>query len=223
MPKYYDDDGNEHELPSQEEIKELQEKAEKAGELDKFTKLEADLRKALEIDEKADLTKAVKEAKEAANPNWPATRAKLERMETFVKSNFKDAKIKDDGEVELEEKIDMKTVEEKAKKAATETILGSEINKHLQKYPENEREVVKKYFDKLTNGEEVNSENIPEYMTQSANAAGLGVKRDSGFNLEGGAPKLEIKPGENFAETEQGKTAANEMFGDESFAKEGDK
>lgn len=223
MPKtYFDEDGAEHELPTQEELKELQEKAEKAGGLDKFIKLEADLRKALDVDEKTDLTKAVKEAKEAANPNWPKTRAKLERMETFIKGNFKEAKIKDDGEVELEEKIDLKTVEERAKKAAIETILGNEINKHLQKYPENERQVVKKYFEKLTNGEELNSDNIETFVLQSASAAGLGTKHNSGFNLEGGIPKLDIKPGENFAETEQGQKAANQMFGDESFAKKGD-
>jgi len=221
--KVFDEDGKELEMPSQDELKGLQEKAEKAGKADELEGLVKSVRDTLGLGETEDVIDALKVMNEAANPQWKAARQKIDRLQTFIKSNFKGAAVDEDGNPVIEEKIDIHTVEERARGAARQEIYGQEINKHLQKYPKEEREVVKKYFDKLIAGEEVNSETIPQFIEQAESAAFPKKPGLRGVTLSGKEPQLEIKEGQDFSDTEQGKQIANEMFGEESFAKKGDK
>lgn len=219
MTILFDKDGNEVEVPSTEEIQDLKIKAEAAGNAAQLSQLVGSVREALGIDESADITEAVKLAKESANPNWPQTRAKLGRMQEFIKNNFKGAQIQEDGSVNLDEKIDLKVVEERARSAAKTEILGQEINKHLLKYPQESREVVKKYFEKLIAGEDLNLENVSKFMGDAGNLAIPNNSR-SNTRTSGGVPILDSSDGARLSETPEGKNVANQLFGDESFAKE---
>jgi len=216
--KYYDEDGQEVEMPSQEEIADLKAKAEKAGDSEKLSEMEKSIREALGIKPEDDLVEAVKLAKESANPNWPATRTKLNKMTEFIKSINPKAKIGEDGTIDVEEKLDSKSIEEKARNAARQEIFGQEINRgfdNLKHLTKEEKVVVKKAFEKLSSGEELNSETIPVYMQQAVNAT---FPKKSSVDIEGGSPRIGGS-GENFAETTEGKEAANSFFGEDSFAK----
>lgn len=220
MTTLYDAEGNEVEMPSQEEITELKAKAEKAGDAPRLAEMEKGIRETLGIDEKADLIEAVKLSKESANPNWAATRNKLTKMTEFIKAGNPKADIGEDGTVNVEEKIDINAIEQKATSAALKVVYGQEIDKgfnSLTQYTKEEKAVIRKSFDKLSAGEELNSETIPGFIAAAVGASF--PKKASNPHFEGGAPRIQSS-GENFAETAEGKDAANTLFGDESFAKE---
>lgn len=213
----FDEDGNEFDMPSKEELEDLKSKN---GKVEEYEGLVKNVREALEISEDDDLIESIKLAKEASNPNWKSTREKIAKLQTFIKANIKDASLDEEGNVTMEEKIDPKAIEESARKAAREEIFGQEINKHLEKYPADSREAVKKYFEKLSAGEELNSETIAKTMDEAGSIVVPKPASNPGTNLSGGEPRIKIEDGQDFSETEQGKEIAKEVFGDEAFSAE---
>lgn len=218
MRKLYDDDGNEIEVPSEEELKALQEKAEKADKAEEYEKLVSSVRTALDIKEDDDITEAVKLAKEAANPNWKDARDKIKRLTDYAKANGANVDEKT-GEVMKEEKLDPTKIAEEAKAAARQEIYQQQLSQKLSKYPEDKRQVVESYFKKLSAGEELNSEVIEKYVGEAESLTfPKGVSTPS---VDGGTPNLDESNAEDFSNTQEGKQMAEGM--NLPFTKEGEK
>lgn len=218
MPrKLFDESGNEVEVPEEKELEELKKKAEKAGEIDKFNELTTSIRQTLGIEEKDDLVMAIKEAKEAANPNFKALRKKISSYEAFIKANNKDVQFDDEGNVKNSQAIDPQKIVEESKQAAIKAIYEREISQRLGKYPEDKRAAVKSYFDKLSAGEDINTENIEKYMSEAEKLVEPAPAKVEA-RLSGEEPRLSPE-GAKFVESARGKEAAESIFGDESFTK----
>lgn len=216
--KYWDADGNEYDMPSQEELADLKKKAESTNN-EEFTKLQSSIREILGVDEKADLVEAIKLAKEAGNPNWPKARNKIVKLETFIKGNNKEAVIDDEGNVNVKQEL---TPEELLKQSEAQTrkiLLSDKITARLSRYPQEKRDVVKSYFERLSTGEELNEESINRFFNEAETI--VFPKQPSttpGFG--GGAPVLQTQDQKDYSSTPEGQKAANSLFGDESFAKD---
>lgn len=214
----YGEDGEEVEVPTDEEIKELQTKAEAAGKSDEFNKMTSEIRKTLDLKEDEDLLEAIKLAKESTNPNFKALRSKISRYESFIKTNIKDAEFDQEGNViNKKEKFNMDDITTAAKKVTLETMAEHDMNRRMSKYPEDKRAVVRKYFDKLATGEDMTPENVDRFISEAERLAQVpDVRTETRFN--GGEPKLSAE-GAKFVESPKGKEAAQEIFGDEAFSK----
>ncbi len=204
--KLFDSEGNEFEVPTEEELKDLTTKAESVGKLDELQKLEGEVRKSLGIEKEEDLMKAITLAKEAANPNWKKTRDKIAKLEAFAEANG--GKVDEEtGDVSKEEKqLTKEEQAEETRKTTREEIYKTDLDKKISKYPEKQREVMRKYFDKLSAGEELNAENIDKY-TKEAEALvfpkGIPTPTVDG----GGNPVIDAPKEGDYSGTQEGKDA----------------
>jgi hypothetical protein len=216
--KLYDEDGNEFDVPTEEELKDLQTKAASAGKLDEFNTQTAEIRKALDLKDDDDIISAVKNIKESANPNWPKARHTIETLTAFIKASNKDAEIDADGNIKTKAKeLTQEDIEAITEKKIAESLAKNTLATRLGAYPEGKREVVKSYFDKLSSGQELNAENIDKYIKE-AEVLSFPTVRATQAPLEGGEPKLSAE-GSQFVESAKGKEAAEALFGEESFTK----
>lgn len=206
--KLFDDDGNEYDIPSEEELSELHTKAEKADKVTEYEKIVSDIREALDLKEDDDIAGAVKLAKESANPNWKEARQKMEKLTAWAKANGGKVDEKT-GEVNKEEQLDPVKIADEARKAAKEEIYNQQLSQKLSRYPEDKREVVKAYFEKLSAGEEINSEVIEKYIPQ---AESLSFPKGTPTpSIDGSAPDFDINNRDDFSRTEQGQQVAKDM------------
>jgi len=197
MPQtVFNADGEELEVLTPDEVKELQEKAQKVAELEKEIEL----------------------AKQEANPNWSAARKKMSAMEAALKE--KGLEINEDGTLRTEPKIDVNEITAKAESTAKSVLLNSRKSELLSRYDETKRPVIEKYFDKLSSGEELNFENIGTFIKDAEKLAG--VEPVSGSQSINGKPPVFNQENiqTDFSETDEGKEIANRLFGENSFAKE---
>jgi hypothetical protein len=93
-------------------------------------------------------------------------------------------------------------------------------NEALARFPEEKRKVVEHYLGKLTAGEQVTPDNLDKFINDAAFLADPQAAAAKPRFAGGGQPPL-LKPqdGNSFAETEAGKSIADEVFGDNSFTK----
>ena len=213
MPrKLYDEDGNEVSVPTDDELKDLQTKAEQVGKLSEFDKTLKSLRDSLGLKDSDDLLEAVKEAKESANPNWKATRNKLERLTTFIKTNIKDAEFDEEGNVKTpaNNTIDPNKIQQDMENTARKILNEGTLTQRLAKYPADKREIVKTYFNKLSAGEELSAETIEKYMPDAERLA-FPNSSPSVRNIEGREPNFEDSNRTDYSNTPEGQKAGSDM------------
>lgn len=215
MTILYDIDGNEIEVPSDDEIKELKAKAESASSVSQQVSAIKEILGAKDDD---NLVEAVKLAKESMNPNWPEARRKMDRLTEALKGLDPKIEVNDDGTINKpSEPMDITKITEVATKAAEQKLLSTEIDRQLQRFPEENREAVKKYFEKLTAGEELSYANIESNIGAAAKLVFPGDSQGDTRPV-GGNPILTIPEGKDFSTTPQGENMAKEIFGDEAFS-----
>ena len=187
MPrKFTDEAGNEIEVPTQEELDALNEKATKAEELEvKIRELETEV-----------------------NPNWKEARKKIEGLESYAKK-LEERALK--GGVEIGDKKSL--TEEDAQKIAEvkvkEGILQDYRDELLLKYRDKEADV-RSYFDLFSKSAViVSKEDVKKYIQAAGRAAGLTEETHAlGLDLPSGgsAPQFKDKTEKtDFTETDQGK------------------
>ena len=147
MPrKLVDEEGNEVEVPTDEELAALKVTAQ----------VEAD--KKVE-EAKMQWEKDKKELEGQVNPNWKAMRESNERLKEAVKASGKE--VDEQGNI-IEKPVGLsrdevvKTTEEAARKV----YLEGQIASRLGQYDNETSKVVKYYFDKLSAGETVDASNL---------------------------------------------------------------
>lgn len=216
--KLFDEDGEEVEVPTEEELKDLQTRAESAGKSEEFNKMTAEIRKTLDLKEDDDLLEAIKLAKESTNPNFKAMRSKISRYETFIKNKIKDAEFDDDGNiVDKSQKFSLEDVTKTVRETTLKTLAEKSLADKLAKYPESKRAVIESYYKKLSVGEEMTSENVDKYLGEAERLSEVPMARGEA-RIEGKEPQLSAE-GAKFVESPRGKEAAEAIFGDEAFSK----
>jgi coenzyme F420-reducing hydrogenase alpha subunit len=192
------------EVPTEEELKALQTSAEQATELQK------------QVDELSKLKETYE--KDPVQKNWNAIRAKTERMEAALKAQGKT--VDDEGNViEQPKSITAEEIEEKARKAARSEMVGQQKRNLLAKYDDEQRKLVEHYLNKLTAGEEINIDNLEKFVQEADILANPNQTAKSAPFVAGQPPRIKGIDENRFSDTDEGSKLANEIFGDESFAK----
>jgi len=127
-------------------------------------------------DGKAESDTKIKELEESSNPNWKKTRERISSLETALKE--KGVELNEDGSVKSNpQNVDVDELLKKAttagEQAATKTMLGGNLDKLLNAYEPKSKEVIKVFYDKLTVGEDVNLDNMQDFVTQAEQAASV--------------------------------------------------
>ncbi len=212
MTKLFTESGDEVEVPSEEELKELKVKAEKSGKVDELGKILIGLRETLGITDKDDLAEAVKLSKESANPNWAKARTAMAKMKKFIEST-EGTTVDESGEVKKpdEQQMTPEEVEKSGRSAARKEIFEQEIESRLSKYPEEKRAVAKKYFEKLTQGEDMSMELINSGFKEAETLTFGAEGSPSTAPVDGGVPNIGGDTKDDFADSSQGKQAGEAM------------
>lgn len=208
-------DGTEREVPTAEELKSLNEQAEKSKVVD-------NIRKELGLADDADLTSAIKEAKESSNPNWAEARKKMKVLQDAAKA--KGVEIDDSGNIiEKQAGVKSEDIDRIVTEKTTESLFNAEKERALSKYNSEDKKVVEHYFNKLMTGEEKTVGNILKFTKEAESLSFPGRAVDpvkSAFNSNGGAPRYGVQAGQPSASAvEMGR-----MFGnsEEDLKKRGD-
>lgn len=208
------EDGTEREVPTQAELDALKAKAEDA------TAVETRVRTEMEAN---------------MEPNWKAVRPLLDKSKKVTQQlKEKGFEIDEQGNIVTAKEggasnsaapVDVAAITKAATdagaQAATNVLLGEKKQTFMKQYPKETQDVIEVYFKKLAAGETLTAENQQLYLekaTQLALPGSTQVQKRGVRTANGGAPVFE-KKSESHADTEDGKAAANWLFGDESFAK----
>lgn len=153
MPiKVKGEDGNEFEVPTQEEHAAVIKKAE-------------DAEKALK-----DRDLKIKELEEEVNPNFREIRKALKEKDEKIKAlEAKGKTINEEGEVvDIKREVNaddlIKRAEQAGEKASLRVLLERKKSEFLSKFDDKERELAKSKLEKLTSGEDVNLDNIDSFF-----------------------------------------------------------
>lgn len=208
MPrKLFDDDGTEFEVPTDEELKGLKEIAEKfKGQEQEFVKLQTELE-----DYKSN----------PVEKNWKSARKTIDNLKNALKEQGKEVNINEEtGEITLktDNNLSKEEIIELQRKTTREEIVNAEKRRMFGKYDEEKRKVVEHYLEKLTAGEEVNLDNIGTFFSNAERLAGI-TPAPSKPTLNGQPPVFQDPNAKGFGDTEEGKAIANEIFGEQSYAK----
>lgn len=186
------EDGTEIEVPTQEEFDAQLEQ--KVGE----TKVEYENR--------------IKELESEINPNWREARQTIKNLREAVAK--KGGKVDENGQLTDErQQIDLNVIEERAREAARKELISSEIQNRLNQYSENDRDVVKGYFEKLSAGENLNLGNIDKFIEDAEKIAfGSSSSNNTrnGVLIRGSAPSKGVNQ-ETFDTKPEGKDLMNKM------------
>lgn len=204
MRKLFDADGNEIEVPTEEEIKELQDKAEKFKGQEDYEKLKEKL------------------AEYESNPsekNWKSMRTTVDNLKKALSEQGKNVDVDEQtGEVKLstEAKFSQEDFDNRARAIANQALLDAEKSRSFAKYDNEKRQVVEHYYNKLSAGEEMNIDNLNKFIKEAEKLAGVEIKQTPP-SLNGQPPVFEDQ-GRGFAESEQGKNIAKNLFGDNNYS-----
>ena len=92
-------------------------------------------------------------------------------------------------------------------KAATNSLLEQEIARALSKHGEDDRKTIRKFYEKLTNGEEISMENVHSFISQAE--ALVKPNTPASRPVNGHVPRpVEERTNDNFADTDAGKGLA---------------
>src|ERR1700741_5310853 len=161
MPKATLEDGTQVDVPSQEELKALQDQAAAATTLQQ--KVDAE-RKEWEA-EKARLEQEV-------NPNWKALRDK-EKDWIAKEADYKKQLETFGGKPPEATPLTREEVEKISDGKARQVAIETHRDALLSKYSEETRKVVKHYYDKLSAGEEMTLDKVNSIISAAENAAGV--------------------------------------------------
>lgn len=189
MRKLFDEAGAEIEVLDDNEVKELRDKA---------AKLEEDLK----VHEGG---KGVQNLREALNRR-AAREAELEATKAEL-----EAQLAELGSKVKEESVDPAKVKEMTAQAVQEQMVQVEVNRTLAQYDEDQRKVVKRYYSKLVNGEDVTVENVHNFLKEAVEFAFPGQRSNNVNVSHGGRPAQAESRGQGFGETDEGKNFAAQM------------
>ena len=149
-----------------QQLEELKQKADSA---EKF-KGESEAKAKEYETAKVEWEKKEKEYQESVNPNWQKARKTIDTLKEVAKS--KGVEVDEDGNIKnAPQNVDIEKVREEARNTARQELLGGRLNEILDEYDDASKPVVKKFYDKLVFGENVNLQNIRGYVQQAENAA----------------------------------------------------
>lgn len=205
------EDGSEREVPTEEELESLRKNSEEAERL----------KKDLE-----DLEKTKQELEESQDPNYKKMRETLKAKEkTIEQLKELGKKMEEDGTIsDLEQSIDpneiIKKAAEESKKAVFSSLITEKKEKLLKDFDEDQKNVIEKYFNKLTTGEELTLETIDNYFEKAKILANSEVGDNSilNNNISGKPPVFNTKKDSSFAETDEAKNIAKEIWGDQAYS-----
>lgn len=200
------EDGSQIEIPTEDELKALQTKATQA---DTFSAEIATLKK-----QKEDMEN------DPVNKNFSTLRGINQKLTEALKKQGKT--VLDDGTVTEEKKVlSEDEIESKMKKIAREEQLATKKREVFARFGEEQRKVVEHYFNKLTAGEEVNSDNIEDYVKEAhflADPQAVNSKQRH-ISVNGQPPRFAPDNSNSFGSTDAGKAIADEIFGGLSYSK----
>ena len=193
MPReLYDADGNAVEgIPDDAELKALQQTASEKAEADKKVgEFEAKM-KEIEGDPAYKNLGVLREKWKTAEKERDEWKGKAEAL----------------GGEQPPKPISQDEVKTAAEAAAEKIYLNKLVERELKQFGD-QKDVVKKIFDKLTAGEQLTEEKVEEHLQTAAKAAGLAPTRSSVPTYQGGgAPKFD-NDDKSFADTDEGKARA---------------
>jgi len=209
-----DEDGNEVEVTTEEEQKALEDKAGKVEDLEKSAEELKGFTDSLELKEGQSVADKIQEMKDDGNPDWKNMRAKNASLEKALKDSGKD--IDDEGNIiEKEDKLSTEDLEKKITEGATKVNINNQIDTELLKFKdEDQRKVVKHYFDKLASGEDMTAEKVDKFMKEASQLAipeGETNPLHTIVNVSGTAPRSPSGDKTNFADTDAGKGLAKSL------------
>lgn len=193
MRTLYDENNNPVEVPDVEEIEAYKSNAEKIQELEDKAKL-------------ADTLSADKNL-----INWQKARDNEKKLVAELKKHGKD--MDEEGnfiDFASEKENQIRTI---AMKEAKMAMLEERLNEELGRYAPESRDVVKKYFDKLTTGEEVSMSNVRSFLSEAEKLAipnNVNPIMNRISNSQGGVPDYDGDKN-TFAESEEGKSLAGTL------------
>lgn len=198
------EDGSQREVLTADEQKALQASAQEAATLKTTVETLTKEKAALEAD--------------PTNRNWKQIREVNDKLKEALKAQGKT--VGEDGTItEVPKTLTPEEIEQRTRKVVQEENIISQKKTALSKFPEEKRKVVEHYLNKLTAGEELNSDNIEKFISEAAILADpQAAVRKPVYSGGGQPPLLKPQDGNSFAETDAGKAIANELFGKDSFA-----
>lgn len=110
------------------------------------------------------------ELEQQSNPNWKAMRERDARLVKALED--KGLKVDEAGNViGAPPGVDIEKIRLEAAQAARQELIGQQLESLLGEYSDADAKVVKHYFDKLTIGESVTTQNIKSFIKQAHGAA----------------------------------------------------
>lgn len=213
MPQtLFTQDGDEKEVPTDEELEALKKPSEMLGEV----------MKELGIDPKDDITTQldeikvmIKDLKDSEHPNWAETRQKIKSLENLNRQLQAEGKhLDENGKIVEKKDVSIDDIRNESAKAARMELLNEKVSDSIAVYTEDDQKVIMHYFTKLTNGEELTLRNVDKFLSDAINASGINkVETDpvkkaySGIKGTGG----EGSGNKNFADTATGKDLLKSM------------
>lgn len=195
MRKVTNEAGEELEIPDQKELDELKANSEKASRLEE------------ELKTLTDKSAGLKNLREAINRK----ERKIGELEGQLKAlNEKQALTKEEEakKENIQNTLDDLDIDKRAENAARRVMLDSEINKILTNYSDEDRAKVKKYFDKLSQGEELNLDTMQVFLHEAERVAF--PDRTTTRPTVGRPPRVDTQA-KSFADTEDGQDLAKRL------------
>jgi hypothetical protein len=190
MPeKYVDDQGNEVELHTPEEVAALQEKAAQADDL-----------------------RAQIKALEDGSPGIRNLREALSRKEERIKELESQTPIEAEKPKEKEvPQMDTEKYAEVAREQSLKVAIDVEVTRALSDYSPEDKALVKKYFGKLTHGEDVNLETIHSFIEEAKQVAFPNKPREEKRASFGGRSPASSPEKKGYGDTDAGKAFASQL------------
>jgi len=149
-------DGTEREVPTQEELKALQEKAATA------TKAE---------EERLQAVKLAEDLKTQVNPNWQVAREKMAKQKQALEA--KGVKVDDDGNIidPQTTPLNLDEIKRTQVEVTNEAMLNNTKDVLISDYDDDTQKVIDVYYKKLTAGEQVSLKNVKKFVEQAIQIA----------------------------------------------------
>lgn len=182
------------------------------ADIEVFTKEELEAEKAEASKKAQEAEDKIKELEQELNPNWREARKKMEILE----KERDDWKTKAEGAGVKPEPTGVSPDE--AKRIAEEAAGATYVNRYKDRVLSgfgDKREIVAKYFEKLTAGEQLDEAKIEQFANDAARAAGV-LQQANPLNRAiaaggGSAPEFREAPKDGFGDSEAGKSTAAAM------------
>jgi len=167
-----------------------------------------DIQKQIEERELA-WKKEKEDLEQQVNPNWREAREKMKRLEALER---KGKVIDDNGEIkEIETKLSEEEIINKASAKFKQEMINETVEDSLSHYNEEQKKVVKHFFEKLTAGEQLSIKNVENYLKQAESLAIPNYNDRVNRVITSGIGRVpsENNGKKNYADTDDGKKLAS--------------